>query len=187
MPKNNYIKYVLLVAVIILLGLAYGSLNALFSLENPDAYTKPEQPEEEIVAQFQKVVTTPDTWVRYVTSYTHCEHTIRSEEILDASLVGLSREEYVELVEDWRIANFTPEEILLERQIPGVCEDHYYVGIRDGYVTLFQGAPGLASTIVEQTEILVDKLPGEDRDMLEKGIIIESKEEYLQIREGLSK
>lgn len=186
MPRKSLYRYMAVVAIFIVISFSYGYLNTLFTLKKPHAYTKPIDDQGEIVVQLPEIRSTSETVVRYNTYYTDCDHITISEEVLDQSLVGLTKEEYISLVEDWRVTSFTPEEIILERQRVGVCEEHYYVGIQNGYVTLFQGAPGINSTIVEQTEIVADKLRGEDRALLEKGLVIADKEEYLQIREGLA-
>ena len=51
----------------------------------------------------------------------------------------------------------------------------------------FQGIPGVKSILIEQTDIIADTLREDDRLILEKGLTINSEEEFLNIREGLTK
>lgn len=186
MSKKNMYIYITAVLVFTILGFSYGYLNTLFSFQKPQSYMKSGTDEGKVVTQSPQIVTSPHTMIKYITRYSGCDHTVSSEELLDPSLIGFTKDEYMGLVDDWSVTGFSPEEIILERKIVGVCDEHYYVGVHNGCVTLFRGAPDFDSTIIEQTEIPVDKLRGEDRALLEKGLVIVDKEEYLTIREGFA-
>ena len=126
MPRSYLYRYIAVTAIFIVISFLYGYLNAFLSLKKPNAYIKRGDVQGKSVVLLPEVKSTAETVVRYKTRYTGCDHVTRSEEVLDESLVGLTKEQYERLVEDWHIERFTPEEVILERLLVGVCAEHYY-------------------------------------------------------------
>ncbi|NLC62730.1 MAG: hypothetical protein GX759_01415, partial [Thermoanaerobacterales bacterium] len=123
----------------------------------------------------------------YKLYYIKCGHKIEEEKPSQKSYWGLTKDQLEnELDDEWFIESFSPEEVVLIKTLDKFCDNHYYVGIQDGYVTLFQGIPGNESLVLQKTDIMADILRYEDRVTLEKGVIIEDKREFLQIKEGLA-
>jgi len=123
----------------------------------------------------------------YTTYYIKCNDEIVQEKTIDEKLIGYTKSELEQLEKDWEIVSFTPDEVSLIREINDICDNHYYIGIQDGYVAFFQGIPGIKSILVEQTDIIADTLREDDRLILEKGLTVNDEQEFLKIREGLAK
>lgn len=186
MPKKLF-RYLILVIMLMVVGFGFGYFKTFVSLrENHRERNQIENIDNHDVTNIQEVRLKPEAKMIYVTFYTGCGHEVRHEEPLDARFSGFTRQQLEKEINDWKIESFAPDEVVLRKQVDGVCDDHYYIGLDSGYVTLFRGIPGVRSDIMEKTDILADTLREEDRVMLENGLIIKSREEFLQIREGLT-
>lgn len=187
MPRF-FFKYLIILICIITVGFSYGYLKTFLSFKSPN-----ENPELDInniereVSKIPEIKLNAGAKLRYITYYVGCGHKIIEEDIIDETYVGLSKTEIQQKEVDWVIDSFTPNEVILKREESGICGNHYYIGIQNGYVALFQGVPGMQSTLVEQTDIMADILREDDRLILEKGLIIYDEQEFLKIREGLTK
>ena len=68
----------------------------------------------EIANQEEK--TTPNTLIIYRTYYTKCKHYINEYKDIDISSVNLTEEEIKDKNRDWRIKEFSAEQIVLEKE-----------------------------------------------------------------------
>lgn len=185
MPKNIF-KYISIFIIVIAVGFSYGYLKTIFSVKEPKRNLDVNNVEQN-VAQVPEMRLEAGARLIYITYYIKCGDEITEEKTIDEKFIGCTRSELQQLEKDWEITDFTPKEVSLTRQINDICENHYYIGIQDGYVALFQGIPGVKSILIEQTDIIADTLREDDRLILEKGLTINSEEEFLNIREGLTK
>lgn len=186
MPKKLF-SFLILFIILMAAGFITGYLKTFISLrENHTGINQTENIDNHDVSNIQEIKLKPGAKMIYVTFYSGCGHETREEKTAEDRFTGFTKKQLEKELEDWEIESFTPDEVILKKQVDGICGDHYYIGLSDGYVTLFRGLPGERSEVVEKTEILADTLREEDRAMLEKGIIINSREEFLKIREGLT-
>ncbi|WP_422444059.1 BofC C-terminal domain-containing protein [Thermoanaerobacterium sp. DL9XJH110] len=185
MPKKLF-RYIIFILVFAVLSFGYGYFKTFVSLREPSPDINQNRGEEE-EANF-----TPETKLKtgakfvFVIFYSKCGHEIKSEETAPEKYEGFTRAQLEQEMAGWEIRSFTSEEVILRKQVDDICNEHYYIGLKDGYVALFQGIPGVASKVIEKTDILADTLREEDRNLLEKGLIITGREEFLKIREGLT-
>ncbi|NLZ53637.1 MAG: hypothetical protein GX892_10920, partial [Thermoanaerobacteraceae bacterium] len=178
-------RYFIIITVIVLTGFGYGYLKTLFSIEEPNRNDNLNIIEHD-VTQIPEMRLQPGAKLIYTTYYIKCNHEITQEKTIDDKIIGYSKSDLEHLEKDWEIASFTPNEVSLIREINDICDKHYYIGIQDGYVALFQGIPGIKSILIEQTDIIADTLREDDRLILEKGLTINDEQEFLKIREGLT-
>ncbi|MGI6541951.1 MAG: BofC C-terminal domain-containing protein [Limnochordia bacterium] len=88
----------------------------------------------------------------------------------EADLIGFTGASYDDLSQAhpaWNILRFNTDELVVEVR----CEAHTggYIGERDGYVAVFDGAPGPCSVLRELTKIPVSKLPPGEQEYLRQG------------------
>ncbi|MCR4430786.1 MAG: BofC C-terminal domain-containing protein [Tepidanaerobacteraceae bacterium] len=184
---NKLIRFLILFIILMVTGFSIGYLKTFISLrENHAGNNYAENIENHDVSNLEEIKLKPGAKMIYITYYSGCGHENREEKTAEERFAGFTKKQLEKEVEGWEIESFTPDEVVLKKQIDGICGDHYYIGLNDGYVTLFRGLPGVQSEVVEKTDILADTLREEDRTMLERGIIINSREEFLEIREGLT-
>lgn len=182
MPNKTF-RY-LFILILIIVSFSFGCLRTLITLKEPNV--KKEHLKEKNVSNFPEIKLKSNVKIVYITIYEKCGHE-KTEIFIDNKYKGYTKEKFAEEFNDWKIESFKSDEVVLKKRINGFCDEHYYVGLLDNYVVLFQGQPGERSNVLEKTDILADTLRKEDRELLQRGLIIENKEEFLNIREGLSK
>lgn len=183
MPRNIY-RYIFIVLGIVILGFTLGYLKTFVSLDIPDKNNT--KRENQNVSRINQVRLTPQAGFIFKTYYTKCGHEKIEKKLSNDKFSGYTKKQLANEMKNWEIESFTPKEVVLKRQVENVCDKHYFIGIKDGYVALFQGRPALPSKIIEKTDIIVDVLKEEDRAILEKGLVINNKREFLKIKEGLT-
>jgi len=184
MPRY-FFRYVIVVIFIIIISFSYGYLKTFLSIKSPNGNANPDYLEQNI-SKMQEVKLNAGAKLIYLTYYVGCGDEITEEKYLDDKYIGYTKSELEQHERDWEIDSFTPDEVKLKREIHGICSNHYYIGIQNGYVAFFQGIPGIQSTLVERTDIIADTLREDDRLILEKGLTINDEQEFLKIREGLT-
>ncbi len=104
------------------------------------------------------------------------------------NLIGLTRAQLQNVYPDWIIDSFSAREVVMHHNVNGLCREHAnstYIGIKDGFVTIFYGKPGKNAIVKEITNISIDQLMPQDIKDLRKGIVIENREKLLRTLEGL--
>lgn len=184
MPRN-FFRYIIIIMFVITVSFSYGYLRTFLSIKNPDENANLDYLEQN-VSKMPEMKLNAGAKLIYITYYVGCGDEITEEKNIDDKYVGYTKSELEQHEKDWDIDSFTPDEVKLKREIHGICNNHYYIGIQNGYVALFQGIPGIESTLVERTDIIADTLREDDRLILEKGLVIYGEQEFLKIREGLT-
>ncbi|MFO7152968.1 MAG: BofC C-terminal domain-containing protein [Bacillota bacterium] len=181
MPKKIAIL-TLLVALLAAAGFLFGYYSIRFESQKAEdrsvKNTETVQLPEEALEAGAKVI--------FITRYEECGHEERNEVPADGNYEGYTESRLREEFKEWKLEAFSHDEAVLTRSVDGLCEEHYYIGIYEGYVALFQGKPGKDSKLLELTDIKAGILKEEDRKLLEDGIVINSRDEFLKIREGLT-
>jgi len=143
--------------------------------------------EEELVDESQEVILIPEARLIFKTYYEECAHLIEVEKPLLKDLIGANRKKIEEKYPEWAVISFEKDLVELKKVEKGLCPEHYFIGIKDGYVTLFQGKPGTPNAkIIEKTDVSVDSLRQTDKLLLEKGIEVYGKEQLEKVREGFT-
>lgn len=127
-----------------------------------------------------------ETILHFETHYLDCGHIeivelLPSETIIGADIDGLLRN-----YPGWMIDNYSERYVNMYKYEDGLCPNHYFLGIKDGYVTVFYKRTGEDRDIKEITEIKADLLRADDRSLLENGIEVYGENELLKIKEGLT-
>lgn len=129
------------------------------------------------------------TLLKYKTVYKKCGHIEENVYKASIDMIGLDYEDVNNRFAGWVIEKFNPEEIILVSEVEGLdkqCLENSYIGVKDGFVTVFYGKPREGIVVKRQTSINVSKLPSSEVDDLNQGIIITSEQEMFEILEGLS-
>lgn len=178
MPKRMYFVFFIIFFLGILLGSIFSKNNNFLPKSSELSNIVKHTYEDEIITEKTKIVC--------FTYYKKCGHT-RVFEIPVQKYVGQKFTDFEKGLESGvKIEKFSSDEIIIKKEEDSYCDDHYYIGTKDGFVSLFKGVPGEPSMILEKTDIPIDVLKEEDRNILERGIVIKDKEEFYKILEGLS-
>ena len=146
------------------------------------------QQETEAVKQDGKIKISANTDVVQKIVYTKC----KDEEVFRTkppdNLVGLTFSQVQKIYSGWSIEKFDTKEIEMRLQVDSLCREHannMFIGIKDGYVTVFHGVPGPKALVKEVTKIPINALMPQDVQELRQGLVVQSKEELLRTLEGM--
>ena len=91
-------------------------------------------------------------------SYTRCEHVVTRRVTAPVELYGKTLEEIQPLYPEWRITEFSPKALRMERQVPLFCPDHQVLMPNaGGTLCIYENKYGDALALVL---ILLQKLTG---------------------------
>lgn len=142
----------------------------------------------EQVQQDAKHKITADTTIVQTIVYKQCG----DQEMLEIKpldhYIGMSLAQFQAVYPDWTVDYFDSSQIRMTLTMDALCREHangMYLGVKDGYVTVFYGRPGIKPVVKESTKIRVQQLVPSDIIELEQGIPIASKEELLRTLEGI--
>lgn len=117
--------------------------------------------------------------------YNECGHTIKRTNIIEDKYINLTEEELQEEFSDWEITEFTPEEIIMNKSEDGICNEHYMVREKDGYVAVYSLDKNEKETLKETTEIATGFLTITDLARLQGGIKLYGRENLNSLLEDL--
>lgn len=130
---------------------------------------------------------TPNTRLIFKTEYTECGHTVVERKKTPAEIVNLDKEELARYYQNgWEIDKFSSEEVVLTREITGICPEHFLLGVQDGYVAVYGFNEDGKPELKEITDIPISILRLNDQNNLRKGILVDSMEEVDRLLEEFS-
>lgn len=121
--------------------------------------------------------TSPNCILTLKVYYNKCGHLIEKKEKIKQAEVNMTENELKDKFKEWEIQKFTPNEIVLYKEVDEFCNEHYLVKEKDGYITIFSLDENNNENFLEMTEFSIDYLTKEDLDKIKRGIIVYSKKE----------
>ncbi len=104
--------------------------------------------------------------------YRDCSHTVTSNVDLPYEMVNMTEKEIKEKYSDWEVIDFDEKQVSLYREFDGICSEHYEVGIKNGYIAVYNLDEKKEKSLYELTDISTKFLPEGDINDLKKGIQI---------------
>ncbi|MCR4402823.1 MAG: BofC C-terminal domain-containing protein [Firmicutes bacterium] len=118
-----------------------------------------------------------------------CGHDEVNRMAAPPEMFGLTREELSLEVPEWTVTEFTKERVVLSQRRAGMspeCVSSMHIGEKDGWVTVFYGAPKRRCRPKSVTRIRASDLPQSERADLQDGIPVSGEEDLLRILETLA-
>ena len=182
--KSISMKPVLISGLILLLfGIGYYS-----SKISPEVKLPISQQGSEVVKQDGKIKIATNTDLVQKIIYTKCKDNEVFRTKPPDNLVGLTFNQVQKIYPGWSIEKFDTKELEMTLTVDSLCREHsnnMFIGIKNGYVTVFYGVPGPKAIVKEVTKIPVNSLMPQDVQELRQGLIVQSKEELLRTLEGM--
>ena len=103
-------------------------------------------------------------------------------------LVGCTREEFMKHLAGWTLLSFSPTRVEVERRVEDMCPDmvrYRFLTIADGRVAVYYGRSREHLLLKEVTAVDARQLLPEDRELLERGLVVEGDGEAERFLEGL--
>lgn len=118
----------------------------------------------------------PDCKITFIKKYLSCNHSIREIQNISPNLVNLSLEEFTGLYSDWSVDEFSEKEVILSKEIPSYCSEHFIVKENTGYICVYSISSNGDFSLLKNTEIPTKYLPDGDIKELQKGVKIYGKD-----------
>ena len=130
-----------------------------------------------IVTNGQEEKISPNCLLTLKIYYKTCGHLIEKSQNIEQSLVNLTEEEFRKQLPEWEIQKFTPEQIVLYKELSEFCNEHYKLKIENGYVRIYELDEQKNEKLLKSTDISSEYLTSEDLEKLKNGIEIYTKKE----------
>jgi len=121
--------------------------------------------------------TSPNCKVILKVYYEDCEHLIETRKNIEEAEVNLAEEELKERFTEWEIHKFTPNEIVLYKEVNGFCNEHFLLKEEDGYITIYKLDKNNNAELFRETEISTEYLAEEDLRQIRNGIKVYTEKE----------
>lgn len=115
--------------------------------------------------------------------YKECGHTTKDYAEILEELVNMNEEEVKSNLPDWEIKGFSPDEIVLYKELAGICNEHYVLREKGGNVAIYLLDANENEKLSEITEISTEYLTEQDLKELKEGIRTIGKEELNSLLE----
>lgn len=186
-PKPSVRSRWMVGALIALAGI-FGYFGYNYMMKTPPIIDYRSRPKSETVQQDAKQKISADTMLSQKVVYLKCGDEERLRARPSENYIGMTLAQIQTAYPGWTIDYFDALEVRMTLLVDGFCREHangLYIGVKDGYVTVFHGKPGLKPIVKEVTKISTSRLVAEDVVELEKGIVVNTKEELLRTLEGM--
>lgn len=130
-----------------------------------------------IATNTKEVKTSPNCIVILKLYYNKCEHLIEQKQKIEANQVNLTEKEIKEKFSEWELQKFNAEEIVLYREIDGICDEHYLLKDKDGYIGIYKLDENDNTTFIKKTDIATEYLTTQDLQNVKNGIKVITKTE----------
>lgn len=182
--KKSYMWIIIGICAIVVLGIIVG----IFVSKNS---TKDEQKVETklvsteqniqngielISTSYAEVKASPNCLFEFKTYYKGCKHTTTKRENIPEELVNKTEIEMQDRYKDYKIEEFTANNIVLYQEKEGSCEEHYLLKENNGYIAIYKIDNAGKEILKENTQIVTTYLPETDKQNLKNGIKIIGRE-----------
>lgn len=182
--KKSYMWIIIGICAIVVLGIIVG----IFVGKNA---TKDEQKVETklvsteqniqngielISTSYAEVKASPNCLFEFKTYYKGCKHTTTKRENIPEELVNKTEIEMQDRYKDYKIEEFTANNIVLYQEKEGICDEHYLLKENNGYIAIYKIDNAGKEVLKENTQIVTTYLPETDKQNLKNGIKIIGKE-----------
>lgn len=119
----------------------------------------------------------PMAMLIFKTKYNSCGHIITNRAEIPKELVNKTEDEIKKQYEDWKIDEFTANQITFYQEKDGICNEHYMLREKNGYLAIYTIDLFGNETLKEMTQIVTRYLPETDIMRLKEGVQVNGKEE----------
>ena len=121
--------------------------------------------------------TSPNCKITLKVYYKVCEHLVETRNNIEQADVNLTEEELKQKFPDWEIQRFTPNEIVLYKEINDFCNEHFMLKEEEGYIAIYKLDKDNKAEFFQTTEISTDYLAEEDLSKIKNGIKVYTQKE----------
>lgn len=132
---------------------------------------------ETIITNGQEEKVSPNCLLTLKIYYKKCGHLIEKSQNIEQNLVNLTEEQLRKQLPEWEIQKFTPEQIVLYKELDDFCNEHYKLKIENGYIRIYKLDEQNNEKLLKSTDISSEYLTKDDLEELKNGVEIYTKKE----------
>ena len=121
--------------------------------------------------------TSPNCVITLKVYYEVCEHLIETRKNIEEAEVNLTEEELKQKFTEWEVQKFTPNEIVLYKEVNEFCNEHFLLKEKDGYIAIYKLDENNNEKFLRTTEISTEYLANQDLEKITNGIKIYTEKE----------
>lgn len=182
--KKSYMWIIIGICAIVVLGIIVGIFVSKNSTKDEQKVkTKLVSTEQNIQngielisTSYAEVKASPNCLFEFKTYYKGCKHTTTKRENIPEELVNKTEIEMQDRYKDYKIEEFTANNIVLYQEKEGICDEHYLLKENNGYIAIYKIDNAGKEILKENTQIVTTYLPETDKQNLKNGIKIIGKE-----------
>ena len=125
----------------------------------------------------------PNATLILKTNHKDCGHTTKEEVDVPVEIVNKNQKEVSQIYPQWEVIGFSPDEIVLYREVEGICNEHYVLKEREGFLAIYTKNENGEEKLKEVTSISLEYLPQDDIDKIKDGIEVTGEEELNSVLE----
>ena len=125
----------------------------------------------------------PNATLILKTNHKECGHTTKEEVDVPVEIVNKKQKEVSQIYPQWEVIGFSPDEIVLYREVEGICNEHYVLKEREGFLAIYTKNENGEEKLKEVTSISLEYLPQNDIDKIKEGIEATGDEELNSVLE----
>lgn len=190
-------KWILYIIISILLLISIGNIILLITMYKDtkntemDSMDKFAEIDNNSITNDTQIVTTsysstkisPNAILNFNTYYKECGHTVKEEKNAGEDVINKSEQEISEKYVDWDIKKFSENNVVLYKEVDGVCDEDYIIREKDGNIVIFKLDNKGREILYDTTSIESQYLPETDLIQLKDGIKVNGLEKLNQIIE----
>lgn len=132
---------------------------------------------ETVITNGQEEKVSPNCLLTLKIYYKTCGHLIEKSQNIEQNLINLTEEQLRERLPEWEIQKFTPDQIVLYKELDNFCNEHYKLKIENGYVRIYEVDEQNNEKLLKSTDISSEYLTEDDLEELKNGVEIYTKKE----------
>lgn len=137
-----------------------------------------EAPEADAQVSAERVTLSEQSELYQTLTYTRCEHTVTRRLTAPVELYGLDLEGTAALYPEWRVTEFSPVLVKMERRLEMFCPDHLVLMPDSaGYLCIYENRYGDAMALVNELETPLSSLPSAAQEEARHGLGFSTPEE----------
>jgi len=142
-----------------------------------------EQAKLELEANAVEEKISPNASMTLKKYYKQCDHTINEYIDISKELLNKTKEDLEEIYENWKIEQFSSNNIILYKEFDSSCGQHYILRNDNGKITIYLIKNNNEEEVYEKTEISIEYLTESDKAQIENGIRVNGNEQLYQLIE----
>lgn len=108
--------------------------------------------------------------------YTSCKHKNQTSKDVQKNMINLTKEEFEKEYSEYELKEFSKEEIIVEEEIEGICDEHFKIALGEEFIEVFKLDSNEYEELYLVTDISKDYLTDEDIYKLDSGILVYGRE-----------